>query len=94
MIKFDDRFESMENYLWNVYSEFTGRFAEMMKENPEACKHSFKEWETLYPELHEAFKDTERFLEYTEKFLGYKKVNHEDRPHFVYVGDLEEKRKV
>lgn len=84
MLKFDDTFVSMEHYLWNAYSQFTGKFVDGCKNHPETEGHTLDEIKDICPEVYKAFQDTKDFLEYTEKFLGYA-LDH-DNYTFKYIG--------
>lgn len=82
MIKFDERFENMEHYLWNVYICYTGRFADSCREHPETAGKTFEEIKDTCPELYQAYRDVFDFLDYTEKFLNY--GLNEERNYFEY----------
>lgn len=83
MLKFDNRFENIEHYLWCVYSQLASKFYQDCREHPETEGHKVKELETICPEVYNDFQDIEKFLEYTEKFLGYK---YDDESHgFKYL---------
>ena len=84
MIRFDDTFKSMEHYLWNVYSQLTGKFTDECKKHPEVEGHTFDEIKDICPEVYETFQDVSDFLEYTEKYLGYA-IDHDNNT-FKYIG--------
>lgn len=84
MIKFDNRFENIEDYLLNIYSQFTHKFVDSCKKHPETNGHTFEEIKQICPEVYSTFKDTCDFLYYTEKFLDYKLTD--DHACFEYIG--------
>lgn len=86
MLRFDEKFDSMEHYLWNAYAEYTRRFFNLCKENKEVEGHTMEEIKEICPKIYEAFQDTNDFLDYTEKFLGYK---YDHNQHcFNYIGPV------
>ena len=84
MIQFDkDRFENFEDYLYNIYCNYTNEFVKEVKDHPETEGKSMKEIKEICPSVYEACKKANDFIEYTEKFLGYKYIEDEYRFEFV-----------
>ena len=84
MIRFDkERFDVLEDYLYNIYCNYTNKFVQEIKRHPETEGKTMKEIKEICPSVYEAFEKANDFTEYTEKFLGYMYIECENRLKFI-----------
>lgn len=86
MMRFDkERFDNLEDYLYNVYCNYTNKFVKEIKRHPEIEGKTMKEIKEICPYVYEAFQKACDFENFTKEYLGYMYIECENR--FKYIGE-------
>ena len=85
MLKFDDRFPTFENYLYNVHSQLINKWIEHIKDVPDGTPLD------SIPGAEELRNDVTRFEYFCRKYFGYDQYpkGHPEQYQFYYMGDME-----